>query len=307
MVVADEQRGSVALSRASISNSPLQRDATPASRLRVPELARWVSYRNIFSRSMIINSRALAIQRVKDRLVRDSFPRIQMALLVAVTGGFGLLASFTMLQFGMESMALRYPLALAFAYVFFLFLIWLWLRTKAEDYLDVPDIPDLIPRPCNPGSLSDFKSGGGGNFGGGGSSGAFDGSAVPFEGAGSSPLRAVGEAVGSAADADEFAIPLVAIALAIGIAIASLYVVYIAPVLFAEVLVDGALSYVLFRHLRGQDPQHWLFSAFRRTVLPFAATAVFLAAAGAAMAAYAPGAKSVGQVMKHANTQRTAK
>lgn len=258
-------------------------------------------------RSMIANTRALAIERVKDRLDRDSFPRIQMALLVALTGGFGLLASFTMLQFGVDSMALRYPLALAFAYVFFLFLIWLWLRTKAEDYLDVPDITDLIPRPGKPSDLPDVKSGGGGDFGGGGASGTFDGTAVPFEEAGSSPLRAVGETVGSAADADEFAIPLVAIALAIGIAVASLYVVYIAPVLFAEVLVDGALSYVLFRHLRGQDPQHWLSSAFRRTVLPFTATAVFLVAVGAAMAAYAPGAKSVGQVMKHASTQRPAR
>jgi hypothetical protein len=90
------------------------------------------------------------------------------------------------------------------------------------------------------------------------------------------------------------------VALAIGIALASLYVVYVAPILFAEVLVDGALSYALFRHLRGQDPQHWLSSTVRRTAVPFAATAVFLVAVGAAMAAYAPGAKSVGQVLQHA-------
>lgn len=258
-------------------------------------------------RSTIANSRALAVQRVKDRLVRESFPRIQMALLVALTGGFGLLASFTMLQFGVESMALRYPLALAFAYLFFLFLIWLWLRTNADDYLDAPDITELIPRSAKPDGLPDCQSGAGGDFGGGGASGTFDGSAAPVEEAGSSPLRAVGETVGSATDADELTIPLLAIALAIGIAVASLYIVYIAPVLFAEVLVDGALSYVLFRHLRGQDPQHWLSSAFRRTVLPFTATSVFLVAVGAAMAAYAPGAKSVGQVMKHASTQRAAK
>ena len=251
-------------------------------------------------RSTIANTRALAIQRVTDRLARDSFPRIQMVLLVALTGGFGLLASFTMLQFGVDSMALRYPLALAFAYVFFLFLIWLWLRAKAEDYLNVPDITGLIPGPGKPSCLSDLKSSGG-------ASGTFDGSAEPLEEAGSSPLGVVGETVGSAADAGEFAIPLVAIALSIGIAVASLYVVYIAPVLFAEVLVDGALSYVLFRHLRGQDPQHWLASAFRRTLLPFTATAVFLVAVGATMGAYAPGAKSVGQVINHASTQRAAR
>ena len=252
-------------------------------------------------------SRARAIQRVRERLVRESFPRVQMALIVALTGGFGLLASFAMLQVGMDSMAIRYPLALALAYLFFLFLIWLWLRTNAEDYLDAPDITELLPRPRLSANATDFKSGGGGDFGGGGATGSFDGPASAIEEATSSPLRAVGDSVGSVADADELAIPLIAIILAIGIALASLYVVYIAPVLFAEVLVDGALSYVLFRHLRRQDPEHWLASTFRRTALPFAATAVFLVAVGAAMAAYAPGAKSVGQVMKHASAQRAAK
>ncbi len=254
--------------------------------------------------SKIADSRALAIQRVKNRLVRESSPRIQMTLLVSLTGGFGLLASFTMLQFGVDSMALRYPLALAFAYLFFLFLIWLWLRTNAEDYVDVPDITDLIPSPNRTGCSPDFSSGGGGDFGGGGASGTFDGSNLSVEGTDSSPLGVIRETVGAAADADELAIPLIAIVLAIGIAVASLYVVYIAPLLFAEVMVDGALSYVLFRHLRGQDPQHWLSSAFHRTVLPFTATAIFLVAVGAAMGAYAPGAKSVGQVVKYASTHR---
>ena len=95
--------------------------------------------------------------------------------------------------------------------------------------------------------------------------------------------------------------------MAVGLALASLYVVYIAPTLFAEVLVDGAISYALFRHLRGQDSQHWLTSACRHTALPFIATALFLAATGAAMSAYAPGAKSVGQVMKHASAERPAR
>jgi hypothetical protein len=92
----------------------------------------------------------------------------------------------------------------------------------------------------------------------------------------------------------------VVILLAIGLAVASLYVVYIAPVLFAEVLVDGALSYALFKRLRAEDRPMWISSAVRHTWLPFAITAVFLMAVGAAMSAYAPGAKSIGQVMAHA-------
>jgi FtsH-binding integral membrane protein len=251
--------------------------------------------------------RSLVIARVKHRLQRHSWPRVHMALIVALTGGFGLLASFVALQLGLDSMALRYPLALATAYLFFLFLVWLWLRSNAEDYSDVPDLSADLPAREPTGCAPEFKSGGGGDFGGGGASGSFDAPAGGVEEAGTASVESAGDAAGALAQADELAIPLIAVALAVGLALASLYVVYIAPVLFAEVLVDGALSYALFRHLRGQDPQHWLASTFRRTALPFLATAVFLTAAGAAMAWYAPGASSVGQVMKHAGTKNPAR
>jgi hypothetical protein len=249
--------------------------------------------------------RALVIERVRQHLLQESFPRIQMTLIVALTGGFGLLASFVMLTAGLESMAIRYPLALSVAYLFFLFLIWLWLRTKAKDYLDIPDLTGSLPSPRPSAGVPSFRTGSGGDFGGGGATGSFDSTTTTLNAGSSAPLDAIGDSVGSVAEADEFAIPLLAIGLAIGIALASLYVVYLAPILFAEVLVDGALSYALLRHLRGQEPQHWLLSTFRRTVAPFAATAVFLIAVGAAMASYAPGAKSVGEVVEHARS-RTA-
>jgi hypothetical protein len=250
--------------------------------------------------------RALAIERVRKRLLRESFPRIQMTLIVALTGGFGLLASFLMLKAGLESMAIRYPLALSIAYLFFLFLFWFWLRTKAEDYLDTPDLTGLLPSSRPSAGVPSFKTGSGGDFGGGGATGSFDGPTTTLNAGSSAPLDAIGDSVGSVAEADELAIPLLAIALALGIALASFYVVYLAPILFAEVLVDGVLSYALLRHLRGQEPQHWLLSTFRRTVVPFAATAIFLIAVGAAMASYAPGAKSVGEVVEHARSRPAA-
>jgi len=252
-------------------------------------------------------ARLLAVSRVRQQLLQESFPRVQMALIVALTGGFGLLVSFAMLQFGLDSMALRYPLALVFAYLFFLFLIWLWLRTNTSDYADVPDVSDIAGWKGPADDLPGFTSGGGGDFGGGGASGSFDGPAGEAAQTVAAPLRSAGDAAGAVAEADELAIPLVAVALAVGLALASLYVIYIAPVLFAEVLVDGALSYALFRHLRGQESRHWLASTFRRTVVPFAATAVFLLGTGAAMSAYAPGASSVGQVVKQASANKAAR
>jgi len=243
-------------------------------------------------------TRSHAILRLKRRLEQDSFPRIQMSLIVGLTGTAGLLFSFVMLELGVTSMALRYPLALLMAYGVFLLLLWLWLRTKAEDYLDIPDLSGLVPNGSGGGTPA-FK-GNGGDFGGGGASGSFDGSAsfAPVE-SDSSPLA---EAAGAVDGADELAIPLIAVAFALGLALASLYVVYAAPMLFAELLVDGALSYALYRKIKAIDTPRWLESAVRRTALPFVLTGVFVSITGAAMASYAPGAHSIGQVIQQ--TQR---
>lgn len=268
-------------------------------------------------------ARVHVIKRVEAQLRSNSFPRLQMLLLVSLTGGFGLLASFCMLQLGLDTMAVRYPLALGAAYLFFLLLIWLWLRTGASDQLDIPNIPGLAPSRASssgPGDLAcggsgDFTSGGGGDFGGGGASASFESPTAGLGSAFEAPAKAVGEAVGAVGDADELAVPLIAVVFAVALAVALMaglalmvfYVVYIAPVLFAEVLVDGALSYALFRHLRAEDRPFWLASAMRRTLVPFAVTAVFLAAVGAAMAFYAPGAKSLGQVMERASAGAAAR
>lgn len=239
-------------------------------------------------------TRSHAILHLKRRLEHDGFPRVQMSLIVGLTGAAGLLFSFILLQLGVTSMALRYPLALLLAYGAFLVLLWLWLRTKADDYVDVPDLSGLVPSGPN-GSAPSFE-GGGGHFGGGGASGSFDGPAsfAPVD-SDASPLSEAASALGDGAD--ELAIPLVVMAMVLGLALASLYVVYAAPILFAELLVDGALSYALYRRIQAADSPHWLESAVRRTALPFLLTGVFLAVSGAAMAAYAPGAHSIGEVI----------
>lgn len=244
-------------------------------------------------------TRSHLILRLRRRLEQEAFPRFQMGLIVGLTGAAGLLFSFLLLDAGMTSMALRYPLALLAAYGVFLVLLWLWLRTKAEDYVDIPDLSG--PAPGGSGDCAPAFGEGGGHFGGGGASGTFDAPASFAPAESDSPLAEAASAVG---DADELAIPLIVLAFALGLALASLYVVYIAPMLFAELLVDGALSYALYRRIRGADSPHWLASAVRRTALPFLLTGGFVAAAGVAMAAYAPGAHSIGQVIQHAKDAR---
>jgi hypothetical protein len=255
-------------------------------------------------RKHVYLTRSLAVLNYKRQLERDSFPRLQMGLIVAVTGGVGLLVSFLLLQSGMGSMAVRYPFALAVAYVVFLLLLWAWLRAKEDDFYDIPDISNAMPNLSGGGHSAPFQSGGGGDFGGGGASGSFDGAtSQSFAGGNDSAGDSIGDALGSVGDADELAIPLLAIVFALGMAVASLYVVYVAPTLFAELLVDGVLSYTLYRHLHKVETHFWLSTAFKRTVFPFLLTAIFLAIVGAAMAHYAPGARSIGEVIHYSGAK----
>lgn len=240
-------------------------------------------------------SRSIALIRIQRELEGNAYPRLQMGLIVALTGAAGWVASALLLHRGMLGMAARYPLALGLAYLVFLALLWLWLHTSASGYADSSEGPDIsdaadvadmlnsaLPRTSLRGGVQQPV--------------AVHDQPAELPSLGDS-ASSVGDALGSVGDADEFAIPLLAILLAAGLALASFYVVYMAPALLAELLLDGVLSYSLYRHLRRGDSAHWLHTAVRRTLLPFALTAVFVALVGAGLGAYAPGAHTLGQAL----------
>lgn len=236
------------------------------------------------------------IRRIRGDLERDSFPRLQMLLLVTLTGASGFVASYILLHAGFVEMWLRYLASFGVAYLMFLLLLWLWLRTRAEDYVDLPNISGLPS--ADSGHSATCYSGKGGDFGGGGASGSFDAPSESISVLGDSE-GSVGETLGTAAQAEEFAIPLVVLILLATMIFSSLFMIYSAPVLFAELLVDGVLSTSLYRRLRGLERHHWLETALRRTALPFALTAAIVSASGWGMALYAPGAHSIGEVISH--------
>lgn len=236
------------------------------------------------------------IHRVRALLERDGFPRLQMLLLVATTAGSGFVASYLLLQAGLTEMWVRYLAAVGVAYLVFLGLLWLWMRTRVEDYVDVPD---LVPSSGHGEGGGRIFGGNGGEFGGGGASGTFD-TPADLASVQSDSLGPVGDAVGAVADADELALPLVALAVLAALVLSSFWVVYSAPVLFAELVVDGVLAASLYRRLRRIESRHWLKTAMRRTFMPFVVAAVIVALAGWGMERYAPEAKSVGDVLLHA-------
>ena len=236
------------------------------------------------------------IQRIRGDLERDSFPRLQMFLLVTLTGASGFVASYVLLHAGLVEMWLRYLTSFGVAYLMFLVLLWLWLKTRAEDYADIPDLSGSTPSGSD--SSGACLSGKGGDFGGGGASSSFDAGGEHIsviDDSGSS----IGDAIGTVSEAEEFAIPLVVLVLAAAMVFSSLFMIYSAPVLFAELLVDGVLSASLYRRLRGLQTRHWLETAVRRTALPFVLTAAIVSASGWGMAHYAPEAHSIGDVITH--------
>jgi len=252
----------------------------------------------------VASTRHKEIARIQRTLERLHSPRLQMMLIVALTASVGFLASFALFHVGVESMWIRYPSAVVIAYVAFLFLLWCWLRLRGSDFLDGLDVPSpstgggrgLLPK--------EAWEPGGGQFGGGGASGSFEESTevarVTADTGPSSSGKSSGisDALGGF-DLEELVVVLLAITALVGATLAAVWIVWAAPALLAELMLDATLAAGLYRRLRGVEGEHWLYTAIRRTVWPAIGVAILFSFAGAGMQIYAPGAKSIGQVIHH--------
>jgi hypothetical protein len=98
---------------------------------------------------------------------------------------------------------------------------------------------------------------------------------------------------------------LLAVALIVAGTLAALYVVYAAPLLLAEILVEGVLLSGLSRGMKrarrggGGD---WLGAAVRRTWLPVLLTLITFSAAGYLLQRAAPRARSIGEAWRMVNS-----
>lgn len=234
-------------------------------------------------------SRAQAVASLRAQLERGSWPRAQMMLLVLLTGGAGFVASFVMLALGVGAMGIRYLLACLAAYACFLAMLGAWIRWQRgeRDFDPGIDLPDGAGHA--PGGTGGWGAGGG-RSGGAGASARFD---AP------SPAVSPGDAGGLDLDLDagDAAIPLLLVLLVLGVLLSSLFVVWTAPALFAELLLDGVLAAGLYRRLHGIDTRHWLQTAVRKTAWPFLLTTAALAAGGFWLQSLAPRAASIGDVL----------
>ncbi len=208
------------------------------------------------------------VLRLRHYLLEKQSPRFDMAGLLALTGSIGFLASAWLLQQGLTSMWLRYPAAASIAYTFFLLTVVLVVGAyhgRARE--SCSDLTELVP---DPPKLRGPDSSSGGSVDG------ID--------------------LGTGLDGDEGCLIVLVFALVAGLLLVAGYVVFTAPTLLAELLLDSLLIGGLYRRIRKAEPDSLFFTAFRRTLGPALLVIVLLALLGAGLEAYAPEAVSIGAV-----------
>ena len=238
--------------------------------------------RNNGSRSQGFAFRDKTIRRVKRRLLANGLPRLQMVVILAITGFAGFIASILLLHLGVQWMWVRYPLAIAAGYCIFLLLLRLWLalhRDHLDKSLDPPDVAvdipiDLSGMGTNAAPGTDGFFGGSADFAGAGAGGGWDGASDAGSSGGASADIDIG------IDLDDGWLILLAIAAALGLLIACFYVVWIAPALLAEIFVDGVMVTGLYKGVKRAERGNWLGSAVYQTLLPAVLAIAFGGALG---------------------------
>jgi hypothetical protein len=268
------------------------------------------------------------VERVRRLLLRRSLPRVLMSLILAATGAAGFLASFLLLHLGVSRMWLRYALAVLFAYAVFIVLLRVWLflqgresrRSLSDLDLNALDMgTDIALDVAGRARVGPDSFGGGGDFGGGGVGGSWgegvnaglQHASTAYDAGGATSGGGGGGGGGGGflsgldifdADSEGCVFFLLALALIVAGVCASLYVVYAAPLLLAEILVEGVLLSGLYRGLKRAREGDWLGAALRRTWLPVLLTLLTFAAAGYLLQRAAPGARSIGEAFRMVNS-----
>lgn len=237
------------------------------------------------------------VARLQNLIEARSNPRFALFFIIFLAGVSGFVTSVSLLQMGLTHMGIRYPLALLVAYLVFLFLLWLWLRTR-EDPSDIADLPlqsgGSGGSSCSEANIPILRPGGG-NFGGGGASADFGSGDVAgtvvkskaeiAEGATETVIAAAGEGCG------------VVVLVFVGIAAISAVLVWIlsmAPIFLAEIVLDAILIATLYKRLRKVDGAYWLQAMVRRTRFSFLVAVCIAGIGGTVLHWYAPEAQTLG-------------
>ena len=230
---------------------------------------------------------------MRDHLEATGWPRVVAAVIVGLAGIAGFLVSFALLSAGVSSMPVRYAVAGASAYLAFLVLLGVYVAAKrgrdesltGGDAIDLLDFTGPSPSLRSIGGNSPHFAGG--HSGGGGASAQWGSASSAKTSGGSSWF-----------DGDiDFGWVLLALAAALAGLIAIGYIVWAAPLLLAEVLVDAAIVSAVSRQLV-DERRDWTATAIRRTWVPATIVVASLVLGGWALQKIAPDAKSIGPALQ---------
>jgi hypothetical protein len=254
-----------------------------------------------------VSKRHRIVTALERYLERHGWPRFQMTLIVAVTGLVWFLSGYLLLRAGLRVICFRYVASLGCSYVAFICLVWIWLRWE-RSCLARPGggkPPKLEAEPgdgtaaasplgrMSPGDIADAVDA------------ASNVGEVVCHAAESLPSAAegtgsAGDLAAGAASADcEGCLVIIVGGVVLSAFAAAIYVIYIAPTLLAEVLLDGALSVGLRKRIGRIDDRHWLESAIAQTWFPFVVMGLILFIGGAIIQSYAKHAATLGEVLQY--------
>ena len=246
-------------------------------------------------------SDATLVDRLRARLEAGYWPRVHCMILVTIASAVAFLTSALLLVMQIHWMAIRYGLAAVAGYGTFLLLLRAWVRWKWSRFspdgsgFDPGDLTGNVSLPSMPQARF---AGGGGRSGGGGASGTWGSRAQSV-----SPVKSGGGHGGGGwsldLDGDDLFWLIVALAAAFAGIVAVGYVIWIAPTLLAEAIVNGAVAGKVYHGLRKQDDDFWTSQIFKRTALSGAVVVLCAIIAGYAFNKIAPEARSIRGVWVH--------
>lgn len=235
-----------------------------------------------------------------------------MMLVVTLAGVAGFLTSAGLLWIGLTLMPVRYGIAALVGYGLFVSLVNRWLNRTArppehsvvETATDVINVPGVVFR--GGGRVAGKATEGlfrGGSSGGAGASAAFDAGGVASTPVVPVPLPTSSGGANSGSwvpdvDLDDDAVKLLPIIAVVAIAIglfAAGSVIWSAPQLLAEILVDAAVAGGAYRRLKSTDLTGGVIKRTWKPMLAIFLTVVCLGAAGHYLK---PGADSIGDFFR---------
>ncbi len=217
-----------------------------------------------------MSSRQKQVGRLARFLKKYSQPRFQLFLILMLTASIGAAVSFVLLKSGVDRMWLRYPLAAIGAYLGFLGLLRLW----AQYQLSRPNLPpEEDTGEPDPAPVVESKE---------------------RDSFWSVDLSSVLD-ITSAFDDVPVAILVAAL---IVVLLVALGIIFAAPILLAEVLLDGLLVAGLWHRFKRYGVGSSLSSAVRGTVLPATIVVACLGAIGFVLQLIEPGAESIGDMFR---------